>query len=927
MKNPIFKVIGTLLLVTALVLTQLPVSESKATSVSDNNGFRMNGDKLVKYTGTDLSVSVPVGVRVIGSDAFVDCPNLTSITLPAGLEEIENGAFSGCKYIKTVIIPEGCESIGNGAFADCDLLENVSLPSTLVELGTSVFAGCDRLETVAIHKSNPNYICVDGVIYDDEMSVIYQVLAGREADTYMMPNSVTEIKKYAFWGCKNLEEIGLSSYLSEIGDYAFSNASGLESLVLPYSVRSINTKSFEDCVNLRDVTVPVSVTRIAPTAFDGCYNLKIHADEGTIASDYYKEYETGLAAKVEYEDGTLSENAVNPHWKEDVVAVEEDNDRQSKTNVSDVDNYVEWDVDSPGVLGRTKVVSRQAVVFFDTAQVPVYEGDVQISYEESNINENVDVSMAITGDKIVDKAFYQDKAIMQITIPDTVNTIGDFAFARSGLTSVQIPKGVTSIGNGAFYHCNNLSSVSIPATVSQIGPDAFANTKWLNNWYNGSDVSEFLVVGDGILLAYKGQKPMVTIPSNVRTVAPGVFKDHDEIVQITLPESVQYIGEEAFAGCDNLTNISGGKNLTMIRDKAFYGCPIRTIRIPKTVESIGILAFGGNDVIDSVVFMGDQLPQVTYEKSATRLSNDRGYCFEGIDTVIVNKALDLDDLEQTVLDPDAWGFEGNIYTLTEISNGGDATLVACTNTKELAEVPDDIYVYDKRYKVKDADKADYAQSESTVSDNSLQSLLVVDHEKLKKEQIMVVSNGSVVDVSGYHFYISNPGIGTAELEKQIMEYYGEVNNENSFFMDISMYDEKDIIPISKLGKNPITVTMPVPAELLDDEICVMTLDDSGKPEVTFVNWSEKDGNTYISFDITHFSPYVLYGAEGELKNKIAEKRSRASWAVGLDDTPNTGDGLDIRMIFTIGMASLGAFFLLWGFTYKGTGYRKGVRKK
>lgn len=927
MKKPIFKVIGTLLLVTALVLTQIPAPATKATSVSDNNGFRMNGDKLVKYTGTDLSVSVPVGVRVIGSDAFVDCPNLTAVTLPAGLEEIENGAFSGCKYIKTVIIPEGCEVIGNGAFADCDALASVSLPSTLVELGTSVFAGCDSLKTVGINKGNPDFVCVDGVLYDDEMSVIYQVLAGRESDTYLMPNSVEEIKKYAFWGCKNLEEVGLSSYITEIGDYAFSNASGLESLVLPYSVRAIGTKSFEDCINLRDVTVPVSVTRIAPTAFDGCYNLRIHADEGTIASDYYKEFENNLAAKAEYEDGTLSENAVNPHWQEDVAEEENKTVRESKTNVSDVDNYIEWDVDSPGVLGRTKVVSRQAVVLIDTSEVTVYEGTTQVSGGNGNVEDSVDISAAIEGDKIVDKAFYQDQALIQVTIPGDVNTIGDFAFARSGLTSIQIPKGVTTIGNGAFYHCDNLSSVTIPVTVSEIGPDAFTNTKWLDTWYNGADVSEFLVVGDGVLLAYKGQKAMVTIPSNVRTIAPGVFKDHDEIVQITLPESVQHIGEEAFADCDNLSNISGGKNLSTIKDKAFYGCPIQTVRIPATIESIGILAFGGTDVTDSVVFLGDNLPKVTYEESATRLSNDRGYCFDGIDTVIVNNAVELKDLDQTVLDPDAWGFEGNIYTLTEISNGGDATLVACTDTKEMATIPENIYVYDKKYKVKDADKADYAQPEHTVSDNSIQSLLVVDHSELKKEQINVASNGAVLDLSGYHFYISNPGKGTAELEKQITKYYGEISKENAFFMDISMYDNKDMIPISKLGKNPITITMPVPAELLDDEICVITLDESGNPEVTFVNWSEKDGQTYISFDVTHFSPYVLYGAKGELKDKIAEKRSRASWAIGLDDTPNTGDGLNINLIFAIGMAALGAFFLLWGFTYKGGGRKKVSHRK
>ena len=100
---------------------------------------------------------------------------------------------------------------------------------------------------------------------------------------------------------------------------------------------------------------------------------------------------------------------------------------------------------------------------------------------------------------------------------------------------------------------------------------------------------------------------------------------------------------------------------------------------------------------------------------------------------------------------------------------------------------------------------------------------------------------------------------------------------------------------------------------LDKEICVISGDDNGNPEVTFCTWLERDGREYISFDVEHFSPYVLYGAEGELKDRIAQKRSLSSNLSGLDDTPDTGDTLDVRMILVVGLTALGGFLLLSGF--------------
>lgn len=916
MKKHILKLVGTAFLIMAVVLTQIPPMGINAVSQA-NNGFMMDGDKLVKYTGTATSVSVPEGVKTIGAEAFADNTSLSYITFPKSLESIENGAFSGCRYLNRIILPDGLRSIGNGAFADCDNLYSVTIPASVTQMGTSVFAGCEDLQTIHIDKKNPNFVCEDGVLYSDDKTIIYQVLAGREKKTYTMPNSVEEIKKYAFWGCENLEEVGISGHVERIGDYAFSNAAGLKSISLSYSVHSIGTKAFEDCRNLVDVTIPPSVSTIDPTAFDGCYRLNIIAEEGTPASDFFKDFEANNASRAEYEDSVSSNT--NPHWVKDTT--EPEKERESKVNVSDVDNYVEWDVDSPGVLGRSKVVSRQAVIFMDASAGTVYNGASGGGESQNAESQEADTTAqessegALSGDAIAYKAFYQDKSLLNFTFPSGVRTIRELAFARSGLTAVQIPYGVEKIENGAFYHCDDLGAVSIPSSVTEIEGDAFTYTKWLNNWYRGSDVNDFLVVGDGILLAYKGNSSLVTIPTNVKRIAPGVFKDHSEISQVTIPDSVKVIGEEAFSGCSSLWNISGGGSVSQIRDRAFWGCPIETVRIPASVESVGLMAFGGTGVTDSVVFLGSRLPVVSYEKSAMRLSNDdyRGDSFGDISVAVVNADIRQSDLEGTVLDWEQPGFSGQIYVLDGNVNASKAEMLASTVPEPSASIPSSIFVYGKKYTTATTEKTEYAPVPAGVSDNSIQGLMVIDHDELKGEAaVEVAANGSTVNLDGYHFYVSNAGLGESDLKKSIEEHYGTVSEENYFAMDLSLYDPTDTIPITRLGKNPLTVTMPVPAKLLDDEICVISLDENGNPEVTFCTYSVRDGREYISFDVEHFSPYALFGAQGELKDKIAQKKALSSHASGLDITPDTGDTLDIRMILIIGLAAFGGFLLLAG---------------
>mgnify|MGYP003322914578 CR=1 FL=1 len=63
-----------------------------------------------------------------------------------------------------------------------------------------------------------------------------------------------------------------------------------------------------------------------------------------------------------------------------------------------------------------------------------------------------------------------------------------------------------------------MEEVEIPDSVTYIASNAFAHTAWLEDWYENSE-SDYLIVGDGVLLAYKGQKEDYEQPANVKFVA------------------------------------------------------------------------------------------------------------------------------------------------------------------------------------------------------------------------------------------------------------------------------------------------------------------------------------------------------------------------------------------------------------------------
>ena len=507
-----------------------------ASSAADFN--TVNG-VLYTYNGTDASVVIPNGVKEIHKDAFKGNTVVEQVSIPATVECIGAGAFESCTELRSVSIPDSVEVLEDAAFMGCSSLRSVNIGSGVREMGNGVFGDCDSLSSIQVSSINQNLIANGHALYNAGMTKLYQYCAGSPSGAYTVPGTVTKICPNAFWGCDELKVVTIPG-IAEISEYAFADCKGLMSVTMQIPTNRIGLKAFSGCENLVQAIVPNSVREIHETAFDGCpADLHLVCSTTSKAYDYAQEREY-LTSEVPVYTIRIEED------EEDALRAEQEAERIGgdgyAEDESDTGTYTDADgvqyadpvsnangeqhdglrVTYDGVvLGNAPVVSDRAYIMVDNFTVVDAS---QTAAPTTAPAPEATSAVSDDGKLISDHAHYLDLTLTQFTFPGTLKMIGDFAFARSGITKADLPKGLTYIGEGAFYHCDSLSDVTIPSTVTFIGKNAFNYTPWYQAWEKDANASDFLIVGDGVLIGYKGSENAPALPAGVKHVADGVFE-------------------------------------------------------------------------------------------------------------------------------------------------------------------------------------------------------------------------------------------------------------------------------------------------------------------------------------------------------------------------------------------------------------------
>ncbi|GEM_PF-1658300 len=424
-------------------------------TLKDDNTYEVSG-----YTGTSSIVRIhnlylDKPVTSIGRQAFFDNTSITQIYLPEGLIKLERYAFTNLVNLASINLPNSLEYISNYAFSGCSSLTEIDIPSGVYYIGSYVFTDTHSLTSINVNPSNPNFKSTDGILLDKSGMILYSVPSGLTG-VVMIPDGVTRILDGAINGANQITDIVMPESLIMIGAWNFFNCAALENVTLFSLVPpQLGDESFRDCsLNIKiwviddvvdDYQGASSWSDFSDIIFSIVpYTVEFNTDGGTLVSgdEIQYVYIGGSAIEPIYERTNYYFNG----W-----------DASFNDITSDLIVTAQWISIDDASLGLQYVLKTD-----NTYEVTGYSGSELIV-----IIPNLYLSLAVT-------------------------SIANQAFMGSQIEQVIILENMKSIGDQAFYQCQNLEEVSLGAGVESIGNSTFDQSP-IKNLYMGSVVPPTLL--------------------------------------------------------------------------------------------------------------------------------------------------------------------------------------------------------------------------------------------------------------------------------------------------------------------------------------------------------------------------------------------------------------------------------------------------
>ncbi len=483
-------------------------------------------------------------------------------------------------------------------------------------------------------------------------------------------DGITHIGNWAFMGFTQLTSVTIGEDVESIGHEAFDNCTnaGFTKLNIPNSVKTIGMFAFSNN-HLKYVCLGSGVTSIGREAFCACQDLEYIGSYALTPPTLGMEVFNAVPnLKAIYVDGYCrSEYAGAEGWS-DFSAIIQTPYGNCGDSEGDPTDAVKWSLD---MMTRTLNITSStggAIKKFNTSDYPWNNPAINPMGGEYDMYwmgiKKITMGKNITN--VPDWAFAMQINCTSITLSNTVTSIGKSALEECAFTGIDLPEGLETIDDYAFYG-SKLTSLLIPSTVTSIGADAFLNNNDLayvscagtspatlgNNVFGEGSMLSAIFVPEGYVDTYQGA--WVNYAAKIQNVPTTTFtytasekvtdfdeytyfkgamsvKSHDfadgagtvvyegyvttigemaltytKLTSITIPECVTVIDTYSFQGSDKLTtvNLAGTPAITTIGDRAFNSCSALTaFTVPATVKSIGANAFGGCSNLATFTFAG-----------------------------------------------------------------------------------------------------------------------------------------------------------------------------------------------------------------------------------------------------------------------------------------------------------------------------------
>ena len=525
-------------------LTKVTINSDSITSGPYSSGMSLNN-----IFGSQVTNIVIGPVTTIGDFAFYHCENLATVTIPSSVQYIGNCAFLNCGSLYRVFISDltaWCRiNFANETsnplyqahhlYLNNSLVTHVSFPNTMTSIKKYAFYGCSDLTSVEI----PNSVTFIGVNAFRDCTGLTSVF---------IPAGVSSINAGTFRGCTSLTLVDLP-YLIEIGDYAFYHCNSLNNLVIPNSVVSIGTHAFEFCSSLTSVTIPSSVNTIGQHAFDACPQMtSVTINSNAIVS-------------VSYSYNNNFRHIFGDYARSFTFG----------SGVTSIGAYAFW-----GCNHMTSVTLPGSLTSIGYSAFEHCLGLNRVQISDLNAWYAIDFANAYANPLYYANHFYVNtNEVVNLTVTSNISEIKDYAFVGyKGLHSVNFGNSVTSIGNQAFMDCTGLTSVTIGNSVNTIGDDAFKDCTNLTSvtLNNSAIASADYTSSNNLKTIFGNQVTNYTFGAIVYSIGKYACYGCTGLTSLNFPNTLQTIGLHTFNGCTSLTSVTLPSSLYFIDQSAFQGC-------------------------------------------------------------------------------------------------------------------------------------------------------------------------------------------------------------------------------------------------------------------------------------------------------------------------------------------------------------------
>lgn len=411
---------------------------------------------------------------------------------------------------------------------------------------------------------------------------------------------VMEIGDEAFAGCADLThlETAAADQPIKFGHDALKDVE-LTTVVLGRDFTcSVNDEPFDNMSSITSLSFGAGVTRIPSFWFHGTKNLKSVRISGKIES-------IGVAA---FDNSGLTSVTI---------------DSQNLTTIGS-EAFQGCPLSTVSLPASLKYIGDAAFASTSLSSITIPAGVISIGRNAFSNCTSLGSFTVASGNKTFSSSqgllyTYGYEKLLQVPankrpvyFHSNMKEIGEYAFNGCNVLFVNVPEGVTSIGEQAFRNCRKMTSVTLPESLTKVGAGAFYNCTALTtiNFPSGlTAIPDEAFLGAGLktlelpsTITSIGAKAFsicpslasVTVPGSVTSMGSGVFMNCYKLTSATLGEGIGFITESMFSGCSLLADVTIPQSVAVIENSAFAGCSaIKEVHLPEWLEKIGDNAFNG----------------------------------------------------------------------------------------------------------------------------------------------------------------------------------------------------------------------------------------------------------------------------------------------------------------------------------------------